>query len=104
METEMKGFVSFRPKLYVRLGGFLSRIGLGRIPGAGRLYNLLYSKFIKPKGVVLLDIQGNKMYVDGMDGGTAAVLLEGSAYEKYETELFEKMVQDGMVMTAPSTD
>jgi FkbM family methyltransferase len=99
--AEMKGFVSLRLKIYKtyrRLGGFLSRIGLGRIPGAGRLYNLLNNKFIRPKGIFLLNIQGNKIYVKAMDGGTAAVLLGGSAYEKYETELFEKMVQDGMVV------
>jgi FkbM family methyltransferase len=97
----MKGFVSLRLKLYKiyrRLGGFLSRIGLGRIPGARRLYNLLYAKSIKPKGLVLLNIQGNKMYVDGTGEGIGAVLLMDGAHEKYETALFKKMAQDGMVV------
>jgi len=101
METEMKRLVSLRLRIYKhyrRLGGFLSRIGLGKIPGARRLYNLLYNKSIKPKGLVLLNIQGNKMYVDGAGEGIDAVLLTGGVYERYETELFKKMVQDGMVV------
>jgi FkbM family methyltransferase len=98
----MKRFVSLRVelyKIYRRLGGFLSRIGLGRIPGARGLYNLLsYNKFIKPEGLVLLNIQGNKMYVDGTGEGIGASLLMHGVHEKYETELFKKMVQDGMVV------
>jgi hypothetical protein len=100
----MKGFVSFRLKFYERLGGFLAKMGLGRIPGAGRLYNLAYNKFIRPRGLVLLNIQGNKMYVDGMDRGTGGVLLRGGVYEKFETERFKKMAQDGWAVMAPSTD
>jgi FkbM family methyltransferase len=94
----MKGFVSLRLRLYKRLGGFLSRMGLGRIPGARRLYNLLYNKFIKPRGLVLLNIQGNKMYVDPGSESIDAVLLMHGVHEKYETALFKKMVQDGMVV------
>jgi FkbM family methyltransferase len=94
----MKGFVSFRLKLYQRLGRFLSRIGLGRIPGLRRLYHLSYNNFIKPKGIVLLNIRGNKMYLDGATGGIGAELLMGGVHEEYETELFKKMAQDGMVV------
>jgi FkbM family methyltransferase len=94
----MKGFVSFRLKLYERLGGFLARMGLGRIPGAGRLYNLLYNKFIRPKGTFLLSIQGNKMYVNPSSTAIGLRLLMNGTHEKLETELFEKMAQDSMVV------
>jgi FkbM family methyltransferase len=96
----VKGFVSFRLELHKRLRHFLSRIGLGRIPGARRLYHLSYNKFIKPKGIAsaLLNIQGNKMYIDSGAGTIGAELLVEGVYEKYETELFKKMAQDGMVV------
>ena len=62
----MKGFVAFRLKLYGRLGRFLSRIGLGRIPWLLADYIACYiTNLLGLKGVVLLNIQGNKMYVDG---------------------------------------
>jgi len=96
----MKGFMLFRLKLYRRLARFLSRIGLVRIPGASKLYHLLYTKFIKPKGaaaLVLLNIQGNKMYVDAGQRIGDELLMDG-VFEKYETELFKKMAQDGKVV------
>jgi FkbM family methyltransferase len=93
-----KGFVLLRLKLYVRLGRLLSKIGLGRIPGARRLYDLLYNRFIRPKGIFLLNIQGNKIYVDGTDATEGFGFLVSGVYEKYETELFKKMVEDGMVV------
>jgi FkbM family methyltransferase len=71
-------------------------MGVGRVPGASGLYRYFYSKFVKPKGVALLNIEGNKMY--GTDTFVGATLLMSGAYEKYETELFEKMAQDGMVV------
>jgi FkbM family methyltransferase len=97
-KTEMKGFVSFRVKLYERLGGFLSKMGLGRIPGARRLHNLLYNKFIRPKGISLLNIQGNKMYVNCSATAIGLRLLIDGVHEKLETELFKKIAQDGMVV------
>ncbi|MCJ7791618.1 MAG: FkbM family methyltransferase [Dehalococcoidia bacterium] len=96
----MKGFMFFRLKLFGRLRRLLFRIGLRRIPGARRLYHLLYNNLIKPKGIAsaLLNIQGNKMYIDGAAGTIGAELLVEGVYEKYETELFKKMAQDGMVV------
>jgi FkbM family methyltransferase len=97
----MKGFVALRPRLYKiydGLGGFLSRMGLGRIPGAGRLYNLLCNKFVRPKGLVLLNIQGSKMYVDCNATALGLRLWMNGTHEKLETELFEKMAQDSMVV------
>jgi FkbM family methyltransferase len=73
-------------------------MGLGMIPGAGRLYSLVYNKFIRPKGFVLLNIQGNKMYVDCRATDIGLRLLMHGVHEKLETELFKQLVQDGMVV------
>ena len=92
----MKGFVVFRLKLYARLGRFASRMGVGRVRGTTGLYRYLYRRFVRPKGVAFLNIEGNKMY--GADTFVGATLLMYGEYEKYETELFKNLVRSGMVV------
>jgi len=53
---------------------------------------------LKPAGVVLVEVQGSKMYVDSRDTGIAPFLLEWESYEKYETALFKRLVDKGMVV------
>lgn len=84
--------------------GFLSRKGLGRIPGINIPYSLLtavhdsiYDK-LKPKGVILIDVQGSKIYVDTDDRSIVPLFLVDGVMEKYETELFKQIVKEGMVV------
>jgi FkbM family methyltransferase len=93
----MQWFVFFRIRLYTKLGRLLSRIGAGIIPGARRLYVRCYDKFVVPKGDVLFNIQGNKMYVSGASVFGAGLVTDG-VREQCETELFKKMVRNGMVV------
>lgn len=87
-----------------KLEGFFSGKGFGKIPVVSTLcglrnslYFLIYNK-LKPKGVVLMNIEGNKMYVNADDRGIAPMLLMDGVMEKYETELFKKMIKEGMVV------
>jgi len=75
----------------------LSGSGLGRIPGILKLYYLIY-KIIFPKGIVLINIQGSKMYVNTQDMSFVPSLMVSGVYEKYETELFKKLVKPGMTV------
>jgi len=76
---------------------------LKKIPGLKNFYraehnfsNWLYCK-LKPKGVTLINVQGNKMYVNTDDLGVVRETLIHGVWEKYETELFKKTIKKGMV-------
>lgn len=84
--------------LFKNVANALSGKGLGKIPGIFLIYEFIY-KTVKPKGVVLIDAQGNKMYVDcrGRDMGVCSLLITGY-YEKYVTEIFKQLIKPGMVV------
>ena len=88
---------------------FFSTMGLGKIPWVRNLssaihksrkylYDSLYEK-LKPKGVVAINILGNKMYVDTDDKDIVPkLLMNGFREERYETILFHNIVKEGMVV------
>ncbi len=82
-------FLAFR-----KITHFLSGKGLGKIFAVVKVYNLL-DQYLTPKGVILTKVQNHKMYVDSQDMGVGfPVLMDGCyCYEKYETELFKKIVK-----------
>ncbi|MBN1804566.1 MAG: FkbM family methyltransferase [Sedimentisphaerales bacterium] len=61
------------------------------------LYERLYD-ILKPRGVVLVNIQGNRVYVNAEDRGVAPMLLMDGEMEEYETQLFRSIVKEGMVV------
>jgi len=71
--------------------------GLGRLPLVSRVNWFLY-QHLKPKGCALVEVQGNKMYVDTDDTGVPPKLLMGDPFEKCEVNLFKKLVSRGMVV------
>lgn len=70
--------------------------GLGKVPLVFPIRRFLYKRF-KPNGVVLTDVQGNKMYVNSDDMSILDLLLYG-CYEEAETELVKKLVKKGMTV------
>lgn len=99
-------------KIFRRLENFLFRKlekfffgkGFRKIPWVSTLcgirnsvYFIIYDK-LRPKGLVLVNVQGNKMYVNPNDRGIAPMLLMDGVMEKYDTELFKKMVKEGMIV------
>lgn len=95
--------------LFEKLVGFFSLIGFRKIPAVcnlssaihkarGIFFDSLYEK-LKPKGIVLLyNVQGNKMYVNTEDKSMVPYLLLNRVWEKYKTELFKKIVTQGMTV------
>lgn len=95
--------------LFAKFVRFLFVIGFRKIPriknlsriiynSRKALYNRLYEIF-KPKGVVLVEILGNKLYADTSDKDiTPKFLTDGFNEEKYETALFEKIVEEEMIV------
>lgn len=61
------------------------------------LYRWVYRK-LKPKGVALTEVEGNKIYIDADDLGISRVILIEGAWEKYETDCFKRIVKEGMVV------
>ena len=80
-----------------KLASFTAGKGLGKIPLIVLIYGFFY-RHLRPSGIVLIDVQGSKMYVDSRDIGVTPFLLEWGFYEKYETELFKRLVKKGMVV------
>jgi len=87
--------------LFKKFDSSLQCRGLGKIPGVMTLYNFAYNFLydaFKPKGIFLLDIQGNKMYVNSGDKSVVPSLLMHGYYERYETEIFKKIIKHGMTV------
>jgi FkbM family methyltransferase len=91
-------------KIFIKLGDFLFGKDFGRISGFSTLcglknylYFTIYNK-IKPKGLVLINVHGNNMYINPDDRGIAPALLMDGVMEQYETELFKNMAKEGMVV------
>src|SRR3972149_4029388 len=80
-----------------KLASFTAGTGLSNLPLFSLLHGFLYQR-LKPIGIVLVDVEGSKMYVDSRDTGVAPFLLEWGVYEKYETALFKRLVKKGMVV------
>ena len=92
--TELRELIVTMPR---KFASFISRKGLGKLPLVTTIYGLFYCH-LKPSGIVLIDVQGSKMYVDARDVGVAPFLLTWGVYERDETELFKKLLKKGMVV------
>lgn len=60
-------------------------------------FDWIYRK-LRPKGIVLINVQGNKMYVNADETGIVPWLLMDGVMEKYETELFKKTIKENMLV------
>jgi len=66
---------------------------------ARRTYGFLYSIIMPPNEIVLGEFEGLKMYFYTNDKhGMTAQLFMGGHYEKYETNLFKRVVSEGMTV------
>jgi FkbM family methyltransferase len=79
-----------------KLASFIAGKGLSKLPLVTKIHSIFYWH-LRPSGIVLIDVQGSKMYVDSRDTGVAPFLLEWGFYEKYETALFKNLIKKGMV-------
>jgi len=72
--------------------------GLGKIPFTVKLYNYLYSHLVTEE--LTLKVQGSKMItrVSSEDGVSYQLLFYRTGMEKYQTELFKKLVDNGMTV------
>ncbi len=89
---------SFRLKAFafVKQGIDRRRDLLCMIPGLMRLYYFAY-RALKPKGIVLAEAQGLKIYVNAADDVIAPELLVYGSHEKFETELVQKTIKPSSV-------
>ena len=67
-----------------KLASFTAGKGLSKLPLVMWIHGFFY-QHLKPVGIVSIDVQGSKMYVDSRDVGVAPYLLEWGFYEEYES-------------------
>lgn len=88
-------------RVMFRLLNFFIKIflgtGVGRVMGVMSIYEFIF-KLSKPKGIVLINCQENKMFVNADDNGLAPALLTKGVYEPFETELLKKLLKRGMAV------
>lgn len=72
--------------------------GLGKIPFTKTFYDYLYRKLVVNE--LILNVHGSKMItrVSNDDGISYQLLFYRSGLEKYETQLFKKLVKKGMTV------
>jgi len=61
------------------------------------IFDGLYKK-LKPDGIVWLNVDNMKMYIDTDDMSFGYALLMEGAWERYKTDLFKTMVKEGMIV------
>lgn len=71
--------------------------GFSKIPGVMKAYSFLFYQLL-PTEIVLIQVQGSKMYVDPKDLGVGVPLLKSRVYEPYQTKLFKQAIKEGMVV------
>ncbi|MFC2058405.1 FkbM family methyltransferase [Chloroflexota bacterium] len=74
----------------------LSGRGIGKLPLVMKSYDFVF-QHVKSDDVVLIEAQGQKMYVDTRDDIARSLIMNGY-YEKYTTELFVKRLKWGMTV------
>jgi FkbM family methyltransferase len=90
----MKKFIYL---LFGKLMKFLAGRGLEKLPLTVPIYNFIY-RTIRPQGIILLNIQGNKMYANSNDEVITPSLLMRGYWERGETNLFKKLLKPGMIV------
>jgi FkbM family methyltransferase len=61
------------------------------------LYNFVYRR-LRPKGIVLTEVDGNRIWIDADDLGISRVILMEDSWEKYETQCFKNILKEDMVV------
>lgn len=87
--------------IFKKITNYLLNTKLGEMLNSPFIYLHIYKpiyKKIKPRGLVLINCQDNKMYVDAKDGGITPSLLVQGVFEEIETEIFKKLIRPGMVI------
>lgn len=73
----------------------ISGKGLDKIPLVTKIYSTLYQR-LKPEGIVLVEVDNRKMYVDSKDKYFAPLLMLNGIYAPFETLIFKQEVSEGM--------
>ena len=83
--------------IFRKTKAILAGKGLRKLPFVMTTYGLLY-RYLKPTGILLIEVQNHRMYLDTRDTGVAPHLIMNGVYEEFETQVFRSMVKPGMVV------
>jgi len=83
--------------LFKKVHRLLSNKGLEKVPGITGAFNFLLQK-LRPRGIALAEVQGNKMYVNPDYEWGGVKWLMSDSYEKGETELVKGIITEGMTV------
>jgi len=98
----LRALINFtrRPLFYVfrTIAKPLLGTGIGlRCRPLGKTFEWL-RRLVIAEDLVLMEVEGSKMYLRPREHTFATSLLLGKAYEKFETDLFKEVVGEGMVV------
>lgn len=84
-------------KLYTKTGNRLHRYGFGKLPFAHQVHAGLYRWLndIRSHGVVCIDCQGSKMFINSDDTGVSTALFGAGVYEPFTTGIIKGLVAPG---------
>jgi FkbM family methyltransferase len=81
----------------LRISNKFSNSAVSKIPGVKAIHRSLF-KLSDPQGIILISVQGNKMYVDTRDKAIVPQLVRDGIWEEYETKLFHQIIKPGNVV------
>lgn len=87
--------------IFAKATRFLAGTGIGHPPLVQKIYQFLYYQLISksaPLPPLLIEVEGQKMYVSATSIDFPPSHMRSGCYEKYETELFKKIVKKRMVV------
>jgi len=84
-------------KLLILSSKAFSDTCLKKVPFFTSIYKFIY-ELSKPKGIVLIKCQDNKMYLNMEDNGVSPGLLNKGVYEPFQTAIFQKLLVKNMTV------
>lgn len=82
---------------YMKVTNAFSEKGLKNMPGIKSLHKFLY-KIMEPQGIIQIIVNDHKMFVNTQDKVIVPSLIIYGVWEKFETDLFYKIVKPGDVV------
>ena len=80
-----------------KLANRLPGKGLSKLPLVS-IFNAFFFHHLNPNGLVLVDVQGSKMYISSKDRSVSPSLFRKGVYEDYTTEVFKNLIKPNMTV------
>ena len=80
--------------MMLKISDKFSTSSVSRIPGARSIHRF-FTRMTDPEGIILISVQGSKMFVNTQDKAIVPYLLTKGIWEEYETQLIHNLIKPG---------